>query len=40
LIGFIILFIARIIEIIAYFSLPDKLPKTAETSPSEETPTK
>jgi uncharacterized membrane protein len=27
LIGFLILFIARIIEIIAYFSLPDKLPK-------------
>ena len=26
LIGFLILFIARIIEIIAYFSLPDKLP--------------
>lgn len=26
LIGFLILFIARIIEIVAYFSLPDKLP--------------
>ncbi len=31
LIGFLILFIARIIEIIAYFSLPDKLPTEAET---------
>ncbi len=31
LIGFLILFIARIIEIIAYFSLPDKLPTGAVT---------
>jgi len=29
-IGFLILFIASIIEIIAYFSLPDKLPSTTE----------
>ena len=29
-IGFLILFIASIIEIVAYFSLPDKLPTTAE----------
>ncbi len=32
LIGFIILFIGRIIEIIAYFSLPDKLPSEQKQS--------
>ena len=33
-IGFLIIFIASIIEIIAYFSLPDKLPSTAENEKS------
>jgi uncharacterized membrane protein len=35
LIGFLILFIARILEIIAYFSLPDNLPSTAKKEKSE-----
>ncbi len=35
LIGFLILFIARIIEIIAYFSLPDKLPTGDKIEKSE-----
>ena len=35
LIGFVILFIGRIIEIIAYFSLPDKLPTGDKKEKSE-----
>lgn len=35
LIGFLILFIARILEIIAYFSLPDKITSTEEKEKSE-----
>ena len=35
LIGLLILFIARILEIIAFFSLPDKLPDTAEKKLSQ-----
>ena len=35
LIGFLIMFIGRIVEIIAYFSLPDKLPKEAKKEQEE-----
>jgi uncharacterized membrane protein len=35
IIGFLILFIARIIEIIAYFSLPDKIPEGKKKEKSE-----
>ena len=35
LIGFLILFIARILEIIAYFSLPDKLPDATDKKLSQ-----
>jgi len=38
LIGVLILLIARILEIVAYFSLPDEIPKATQTTPTTPAP--